>query len=183
MHRSEFIQLLGRYRTRFMEETAMVTQTIDFVRHHESCFDRTQWDGHVTGSAWVVNPRRDHALLLHHKKLDMWLQPGGHADGDNDIHRVVIKETAEETGIDMDNIRLVSEEVFDVDVHVVYESAHDQRHKHFDVRFLLEIDDQLPIPGNNESHEIRWVPLYQVRHYNNALSLHRLVLKTQALHN
>ena len=95
--------------------------------------------------------------------------------------RVVLKETSEESGVDPSHIRLVSESVFDVDVHTVHESQHAPRHVHYDVRFLVEIDDRIPLPGNDESHQIAWIPLHQVSRFNNALSLHRLVRKTQHL--
>lgn len=159
----------------------MVHRTRRFIEQHLNCFDRTLMPGHVSGSSWVLNPARDHVLMMHHRKLDLWLQPGGHADGDPDMLRVVLKETAEESGVDLEHIKLLSEIVFDVDVHTVHESPHDPRHEHFDVRFLVEIDDRLPLPGNDESHEVRWVPLDQVSRFNNALSLRRMVQKTRRL--
>lgn len=181
MHREDLLQRLYTYRTPFMEEAAMVQRTIRFILAHEDCFDRNLAHGHVTGSAWVLNPARTHTLMLHHRKLDRWLQPGGHADGDPDMLQVVLKETSEESGIDMSHIVLPSDRVFDVDIHTIYPSAHDNRHVHFDIRFLLEIDDRLPIPGNSESHQVRWIPLGQVNQFNNALSLRRMVEKTRAL--
>lgn len=159
----------------------MVQRTRHFVSQHINCFDRSLKPGHVTGSAWVLNPAHDHVLMMHHRKLDLWLQPGGHADGDPDMLRVVLKETAEESGVDERHLRLFSDRIFDVDVHTVHESAHDFRHEHFDIRFLLEIDDTIPIPGNDESHQIGWVPLGQVSRLNNALSLRRMVQKTRSL--
>ncbi len=159
----------------------MVERTIAFIQQHENCFDRQLHAGHVTGSSWVVNPARSHTLLLHHRKLDRWLQPGGHADGDPDMLRVVLKETAEETGIPLEQIHLVNDDLFDVDIHTIHPSPHDHRHVHFDIRFLVEIDDRIPLPGNNESFDVRWVPLHEVTHYNNALSLLRMVNKTRAL--
>ncbi len=181
MHRKQLLDLLGYYKTPHMEEAAMVERTRRFIEQHENCFDRRLMPGHVSGSAWVVNPRRDHVLMLHHRKLDCWLQPGGHADGDPDMLRVVLTETSEETGVDISQIKLVSEAIFDVDVHTVYESEHDPRHEHFDVRFLVEIDDQLPLPGNVESHEVGWVPLDLLPRFNNALSFCRMVRKTRKL--
>ncbi len=181
MHRQALLQLLADYKTPHMEEAAMVNRTRHFIVQHSNCFDRQLASGHVTGSAWVINPAYSHVLMLHHRKLGLWLQPGGHADGDTDIIRVVLKETAEESGVDIQQIKLLSENIFDVDVHTVHDSEHDFRHEHFDIRFLLEIDDSLPIPGNNESHEIGWVPLNQVSHFNNAISLRRMVQKTREL--
>ena len=159
----------------------MVRRTLKFIQAHENCFDRRLAHGHVTGSAWVINPARTHALMLHHRKLNRWFQPGGHADGDPDILQVVLKETSEESGIDLSKIVLVSKDIFDVDIHTIYPSAYDDRHEHFDIRFLLEIDDRLPIPGNSESHQVAWIPLSRVSHYNNMRSLYRMVYKTRAL--
>jgi 8-oxo-dGTP pyrophosphatase MutT (NUDIX family) len=135
----------------------------------------------VTGSAWVVNPQRDKALLLHHRKHDQWFQPGGHADGDADILRVALRETSEETGLDPSHIRLVDSDIFDVDIHTIPSIGHDPRHEHFDIRFLVEMDDDIPIPGNDESHDIIWVTLRDVPRYNRNRSTHRMVDKTRRL--
>lgn len=181
MHRQDLIQRLQSYRTVFIDETAMVSRTLQFVQQHENCFDRNLYHGHVTGSAWIVNPARTHTLMLHHRKLDFWLQPGGHADGDPDMMQVVFKEVSEETGIDLSHIRLLDDGIFDVDIHTIYPSEFDHRHTHFDVRFLMEIDDKIAIPGNDESLQVAWIPLWQVSHFNNLRSLHRMVRKTNTL--
>lgn len=177
MHRQQLLELLAHYKTPFMEEAAMAQRTCRFIMQHENCFDRNLAVGHVTGSTWVVNPPRSHVLMLLHRKLNLWLQPGGHADGDPDIIRVVLKETSEESGVDLEQIHLVSEEIFDVDIHTVHASEHDHRHEHFDIRFLVEIDDRIPLPGNDESHQIGWIPLEQVSRFNNARSLYRMAQK------
>lgn len=181
MHRQELLLQLAQYKTSFIEELAMVQRTIRFVEQHAHCFDRRLMPGHVSGSAWVVNPRRTHVLMMHHRKLNMWLQPGGHADNDSSMLRVVLKETAEESGIAPGNIQPVSDAIFDVDVHTVYANAYDPRHEHFDIRFLVEIDDSIPIPGNDESHEIGWIALEEILRFNNLKSMHRLVQKTRRL--
>lgn len=106
---------------------------------------------------------------------------GGHADGDADIVRVALKETSEETGLDEKNIRLLSENIFDVDIHDIPAMGDVPGHQHIDVRFLIEIDDSLHIAGNDESHEVRWVSLDQVSRFNNNLSTYRMVDKTRQL--
>ncbi len=184
MHRQELLGLLARHETRFMEESAYVERAKAFVREHEDCFYRELWPAHVTGSVWVVDPARDKALLLHHRKLDQWFQPGGHADGDADILRVSLRETAEETGLDPSHIRLVDGELFDVDIHgIPAETYGPERppHEHIDCRFLVEMDDDIEIPGNDESHQVIWVPLWQVARYNHNRSTHRMVEKTRRL--
>lgn len=181
MHRRELLDLLDRHVTRFPHEAAHVARTRAFVDDHPDCFHCDLWPGHVTGSAWVVNPRRDHVLLLHHRKHDQWFQPGGHADGDADILRVALRETAEETGLEPSHIRLVDNDLFDVDVHQIPASVRGPQHWHFDIRFLVEMDDDIEIPGNDESHQVLWVPLGEVARFNNNLSTHRMLEKTRRL--
>ena len=181
MHRQELLNLLRRHRTRFMEEAAYVRRAIDFVEQHENIFYRELWPAHVTGSAWVVSPDRESVLMLHHRKLDQWFQPGGHADGDNDVLRVALRETSEETGVDPAHIRLVGNEVFDVDIHTIHASAEAPRHEHIDIRFLVEIDDSLPLHGNDESHDVLWVDFHDISRFNNNRSTYRMVEKTREL--
>lgn len=180
MHRQKLLELLDSYKTPFMEEAAMVQRARRFAELHPNCFERID-EGHFTGSAWVLNPAHTHTLMLLHRKLNMWLQPGGHADGDSDITRVVLKEISEESGVDLSHIKLINEEIFDVDIHVVHATEFDPRHEHFDIRFLVELDDSLPLPGNEESHQIGWVPLEEVPRFNNARSFYRMVQKTRRI--
>lgn len=183
MHRQELLQLLANHSTRFMEEAGFIARARSFVEAHEDCFYRELWPAHVTGSTWVVSPDRERVLMLHHRKHEQWFQPGGHADGDADILRVALRETAEETGLDPSQITLLGPDVFDVDIHTIPESQHDPRHEHIDIRFLVEIDDSLDVPGNVESHEVIWVALHDVPRYNNSRSTHRMVEKTRRMRN
>ncbi len=183
MHRQELLTLLRQHQTRFMEEAGYICRAIRFVEAHGDCFYRELWPAHVTGSAWVVSPDRSRVLMMHHKKHDQWFQPGGHADGDNDILRVALRETSEETGIDISQVKLLGSAVFDVDIHSIPAMAGDPRHEHVDIRFLVEIDDRLPIPGNDESHEVLWISLNQVSRYNNNRSSYRMVEKTRQMRN
>jgi len=181
MHRQELLDLLSRHRPRFMEEAAFVDRARTFVERHPDCFHRDLWPAHVTGSAWVVNLDRSQVLLMHHRKHGRWFQPGGHADGEADIVAVALRETSEESGIAAQRIRLVNEGIFDLDIHRIPSGQPDPAHDHIDVRFLVEIDDRLPVPGNDESHEVRWVPLSQVARFNNSRSTFRMVEKTRRL--
>src|SRR5690606_7888674 len=77
MHRQPLFDLLSRYQRDFPEELQTVLRIRQLVASREDCFLRTCRPGHVTGSAWVVSPDRRRCLLVHHAKLDRWLQPGG----------------------------------------------------------------------------------------------------------
>jgi 8-oxo-dGTP pyrophosphatase MutT (NUDIX family) len=183
MHRQELLRLLQRHSTRFMDEAGYRAKAIGFVEAHADCFHRHLWPMHVTGSSWVVSPRRERVLMLHHRKHDQWFQPGGHADGDADILRVALRETSEETGLDPSHIRLLHEDIFDVDIHAIPAIGAEPPHEHIDIRFLVEIDDSLEIPGNDESHEVVWVELHAVSRFNNNRSTYRMVEKTRLLRN
>lgn len=181
MHRAQLLSLLESYRTPFNVEAGYVARTRRFVLQHEDCFDRHLWPGHITGSVWVVNPARDKVLLLHHRKHDQWFQPGGHADGDADILRVALRETQEETGLPPEAIKLVNDSIFDVDIHTIPASERGPEHMHYDIRFLVEIDDSITVPGNTESHQVLWVPLEEATRFNNNLSTCRMLEKSRRL--
>ena len=181
MHRNDLIERLQNYNSPFMEEMAYVHKALNYIRQHPDCFLRSLFPAHVTASSWVVNPARDRVLLMHHRKLDRWFQPGGHTDGDHDVLAVAIKETEEETGLAREHIRLVSDRLFDVDIHTIPSNAHDPQHQHIDLRFLLEVDDRLPVPGNDESHDIRWVSVHQAARFNRNRSTHRMIEKTRRM--
>jgi 8-oxo-dGTP pyrophosphatase MutT (NUDIX family) len=180
MHRQDLLNLLNRYQPRFVEESAFVARSRRMIQQDEKIFDRAQ-SMHVTGSAWVVNPARDRVFMVHHGKLHEWFQPGGHADGDPDVLRVALKETAEESGADPSHFRLLSDEIFDVDIHWVPATEVVPAHGHVDIRFLVELDDDIPLPGSHESHEVAWIDLSAVPRYNNNRSTHRMVEKTRRM--
>jgi 8-oxo-dGTP pyrophosphatase MutT (NUDIX family) len=183
MHRQELLNLLRNHTTRFMDEAGYVSRAIKFVEAHTDCFHRELWPAHVTGSSWVVCPNRERVLMMHHRKHDQWFQPGGHADGDADILRVALRETVEETGLPPSHVRLLSEDIFDVDIHAIPAIGDEPPHEHIDIRFLVEIDDSHDVPGNDESHEVTWVDLYKVSRFNNNRSTYRMVEKTRLLRN
>ena len=180
MHRQDLLNLLAQYRPVFVEESAFVDRSRRMIMQDEKIFDREQ-PMHVTGSAWVVNPSRSRVFMVHHGKLHEWFQPGGHADGDPDVLRVALKEASEESGVDLSHIRLLSDQVFDVDIHQVPTTEAAPGHGHVDIRFLIEIDDSLPIPGSHESHEVSWIDLRDVPRYNNNRSTYRMVEKTRRM--
>ncbi len=181
MHRQDLLNYLRSHRSLFMDEQVHVQRAIDYIENNPDCFERGHTPLHVTGSAWVVNPQRDLVLLVHHGKLHQWFQPGGHADGDPDVLRVAMREAQEESGVDASHIHLLAPVVFDVDMHQVPTTQVAPAHGHIDIRFLLEIDDVHDVPGSDESHEVKWVPLYRVSAFNNNRSTYRMVEKTRRL--
>ena len=91
---------LAAYAMHWPEERVLAATFLDLLADPQDPFVRERLEGHFTGSAWVVSVDGQRSLLTHHRKLDRWLQPGGHADGDRDLSRVALKEAQEETGVD-----------------------------------------------------------------------------------
>lgn len=114
---------------------------------------RTTRPGHLTGSALVMDADGERVLVLLHRKLGIWVQPGGHADGDMNLIGVAWREASEETGIAGLRIDPVP---IDLDVHQVAPPAEDA-HLHLDVRFLVVAPLGAEPQGNHESDAIRWV--------------------------
>lgn len=154
----------------------MTRQTIQFVEQHEDCFERSLAEGHITGSAWVVNPQRTHALLVHHARLNKWLQPGGHADGQHDVLQVALREVEEETGIQPVP---VSNAIFDVDVHRIPARAAEPEHLHYDIRYLMEARNSQQPVASHESHAVSWVRLDRIAQMQSDESVLRLVAKSR----
>lgn len=155
MKRNQLLTLLQKYTSSYPEELITQKRMLDFIAQHPDCFERSLEVGHITGSAWLLNKDGSKALLMHHAKLNIWVQLGGHCDGDFDVLAVAIKEAQEESGIA--HIIPVSHEIFDIDIHLVPERKHEKKHFHYDVRFLLKVVGDQGFIQNSESKELRWV--------------------------
>jgi len=170
---------LARYGPVDAREASMRDDLVAFLRRTAEPFSRTTLEGHVTGSAWIVDRGATAAVLLHHRKLDRWLQPGGHADGDPDIYAVAWREALEETGLA--SLVPTIEAVYDVDVHEIPARGVELAHKHYDVRFAFFADRAETPPGNAESHAVRWIALDDFDRYAVDDSIRRLAAKTRRL--
>jgi len=170
---------LARYDPIDAREASMRDDLVAFLRRTAEPFSRTTLEGHVTGSAWIVDRGATAAVLLHHRKLDRWLQPGGHADGDPDVHAVALREAVEETGLA--SLVPATEAVYDVDVHDIPARGAEPVHKHYDLRFAFFADRAETPPGNLESHAVRWVDLADLDRYAVDDSVRRLAAKTRRL--
>ncbi len=175
MHRQPILTLFARYLERYPDERATLERIQQFVAEHENCFDRELQIGHITGSAWIVNQDATEALLTHHKKLNIWVQLGGHADGDANVQRVAQREAEEESGLA--DLSLVSTDIFDIDIHEIPARKSEPAHYHYDCRFLLQAASTSYVVSD-ESHDLQWIPLRAMRDYTTEESVLRMVAKT-----
>ena len=151
--------MLKQYAERFPNEANVADRIERLVTSRADCFERTCRPGHITGSAWVLSHDRRRCLLVHHAKLNRWLQPGGHADGQVNVVEVARREAQEETGlIDLK----ITAEPLDLDVHVIPPRVDrngnqtEDAHEHHDIRFLFIAAPNQKLVPNDESHEVRW---------------------------
>ena len=175
MHRKQVLELLQHYQKRYPEESSVVERLQNFVRKNPDCFERSLSVGHITGSAWLVNRAGTHTLLTHHKKLNKWLQPGGHVDGSPNVLESALREAEEESGIT--GIQPVSEEVFDIDIHAIPQHGSEAKHYHYDIRFALHTTASEEYQVSDESHDLAWVEIQNVQQLTQEESMLRMVRK------
>lgn len=102
MNKGLCLNLIERYRkTAPPAEHPSLTNLYSFITENPHCFQRNHEEGaiHIAASVLLIEPEGGQGLFLWHKKIQRWTQPGGHADGDPDLHRVARKELEEEIGI------------------------------------------------------------------------------------
>jgi len=162
---------LAAYGERYPQEHMEVQKFRALLLEEPRCFDRDCWRGHITGAAWLVNAAGTHALLTHHRKLQKWLQLGGHSDGDPDTTAVAMREAREESGLE---VRLLSDAVFDIDVHPIPARKEDPEHYHYDVRFVMQVVGSEDFVVSEESMDLAWVPLAELTNYSGEPTILRM---------
>ena len=136
-------------------------QILRFMQENPDCLSRDNLTAHFTASAWVVNPARTKVLMAYHNIYDSWAWIGGHADGQEDLRAVALRELQEETGVKRG--RLVSEDIFSLETLTV--NGHVKRgvwvpsHLHLNVTFLAEADEDETLTAcEGENQAVKWFP-------------------------
>ena len=203
-HAAQLLEALSQYRSTWCagpnlypahdrtKALKVYEQFVSFVTSNEQCFERSNQVGHMTGSALVVTPNLSNVLLTHHRKLNLWLQLGGHADGNPELDHVAMTEAREESGLS--NFSFLNYEKvlfstdakvhplpFDLDCHKIPAHKNEPAHLHFDVRYVLVASDEEVPVVSEESHDVRWFTLEDARKLTSELSMHRQFDKVEAI--
>ncbi|PPT84255.1 NUDIX hydrolase [Xanthomonas arboricola pv. zantedeschiae] len=153
-------QRLADYRARWPDEAELAEQFAQLLDDATNPFLRERVEGHFTGSAWVVSADGTRTLLTHHRKLQRWLQLGGHADGDRDLAQVALREAQEESGLT--DLRLADVAIFDLDRHWIPERGEVAGHWHYDARYVVMAGADEAFEVSEESLALAWRPVAEL---------------------
>lgn len=153
---NNFIKRLSNY-TGLSEEGDVKERFFDFLTEDGlNAYNRTNLKRHVTASSWVTNADNTKALLIHHRKLDIWVQPGGHCDGDPDTYNVSLNELNEETGLGSVYCP-IKDLIFDLDIHTIPQKGDVPEHEHYDVRYWFSVQTEDLTVSEREIKDYRWI--------------------------
>lgn len=161
-------------------EQQAILRMLDLLHKEEDAFSRhTLSPGHFTNSAFVLHENK--LLLIHHQKLNMWIQPGGHVEPDDtNLLQGARREVCEETFLPLHELELIGDEkspLFDLDIHEIPKNKKEEAHFHFDVRFLFRIKDASAAKVGDGVKGLEFVDLDQVHLMQSDASVMRAVEK------
>lgn len=153
------VEEIGKYCPCNAQEAADQKVMLDYLRKNENCLLRENLIAHFTVSVWTVNKARTKTLMVYHNIYDSWSWIGGHADGEEDLRSVALRELQEETGVK--NARLVGGDIFSLEVLTV--DGHVKRgqyvpsHLHLNVTYLAEADEEEALSVKaDENKGVQW---------------------------
>ena len=168
--------LLDDYSLQYPEEADTISRFREFLASGEQLQGKANPGRHITASTWIVSPSRTRVLLTHHAKLDKWVQLGGHTDDGEDWSAAALREAWEESGLT--GLKMAQPGLYDLDIHEIPARPGQGAHDHYDLRFLVEADDAVPLTISDESHDLKWVPLSDLEDYTQEESQLRMKRKT-----
>ena len=155
----QFLEELKNYIPTNEQEMRDRQQMLRFAAQYGNCLCRENELGHFTASVWTVNPARSKTIMVYHKLYDSWSWVGGHADGEEDLRAVALRELKEETGVRAP--RLLGEGVFSLETLSV--RGHMKHglwvpgHLHFNLTYLVEVrEDEILRVREDENSAVRW---------------------------
>jgi|694.fasta_scaffold00245_60 8-oxo-dGTP pyrophosphatase MutT (NUDIX family) len=164
--------LLRAYRPHSQEQARTQARMLAFIDEHPlDAHLRTQLTGHLTASALVLDASGTRALLTHHRKLNRWLQLGGHCDGDANLALAALREAQEESGIA--DLRIEPLPI-DLDIHSIPARRDEPEHLHLDTRFLVHAPAGAVESLSEESHALAWVSVDDLEKLSTDESVRRL---------
>jgi len=175
--RKELMYELEDYKTEYKKEMICVKETIKFINSNENLIRDNNENEHITASVWIINEDMNKCLLVHHKKLNKWIQIGGHVDDSESAYDAAVRETKEETGLV--DIKLMGNGIFDISIFEGMKKG--RKHKHYDVIYLFQANENDKLIISDESNELKWININDINRYTNEEEILRLAEKTKKL--
>lgn len=176
---AELLRDLESYAPSGGEEASSPDRFRSLLERSGNPFTRTRTE-HVTGSAVLAKPNGNAYLLIHHRRLNRWLQPGGHVEEEDEtVLAAALREAREETGVEDFNVPF-GRRILDLDIHPI--PAFDNRpvHIHFDVRYLFTTRQEVLTPSLDEVLGAAWFPFAEALAADVDGSLARALTKARA---
>jgi 8-oxo-dGTP pyrophosphatase MutT (NUDIX family) len=170
---SEIIETLENHQPADDKEKADVEQIIRLIDEHPNIINKNCEIGHITGSALIVDVAQKRVLLHFHRKLNRWLQLGGHAEYEKYPHQIAEREAKEESGLI--DLKLFPDTnkptLIDVDVHTIPQQKNRPEHLHLDFRYAFSTNTPELVNGaEGESDQFLWIPLSDLENHRDMLS-------------
>lgn len=163
---NEIQQIVDKYLELFPAETVKLRSLQKRLDVDELFNNRKSFTGHGTAGAIVLSPDRKKVLLVHHRFLDKWIQPGGHWDPEEpDPWTAARREAEEETGVSIGKLLApvpgCPHVPIDIDSHDIpaNESKNEPAHIHHDFRYVYIADNEQLRSEETEIHAVAWVPI------------------------
>ena len=152
-------------------------RVLKFLREEINLFGRDSKIGHITCSSWVLNYERTHALLVYHRHLNRWIQPGGHVEPFEKPRQGALREAMEESGIS--DLRLLDQKLFHVSIMNFPKGKDGPSHLHFDLRYLIQAPKAASLSAPEEVGGAKWVPLNRLEEYSEEETILMMAEKTE----
>lgn len=165
-----WIESIKEYKPYNEQEEKDKEITVKCQEMYDDILTRNNEIAHITSSAFVVNRKRDKVLMVHHNIYNSWSWTGGHADGDEDLLSVAIREVKEETGVR--NVYPVSEDILTLDIIPVQGHIKKEKyvapHLHLSITYLFEADENEPLVVKpDENSGVQWIPIDEIDRFSN----------------
>lgn len=175
-----WIESIKNYEPSCTQEISDKEIMIKFIDEFDDVLTRNNKIAHMTSSAFVVNKKRDKVLMVHHNIYNAWSWTGGHADGDDDLFHVAMKELNEETGIT--NFSQLSDSIVSLDIIPVYGHMKNNKfvspHLHFNAAFIFEADEnEKLIVKADENSGVSWIPSLEIDLYSHENHMKNIYFK------
>lgn len=172
------IEDINRYQAEFGQDDE-VRQILAFMAEADNLFGRDSQGGHITCGAWILDPSLSKVILVRHRRLDRWIQPGGHIEIGETPFAGALREAEEETGIE--DLVPWKNKLFNLSVHLFPQGKDGPAHFHYDFRYLFIATGSSRIQATDETDGVVWVPLSRIADYTDEATILEMAEKTKRL--